>query len=167
MYQTVQPALFDAIRKQETIAFCDESFGCTSADVPLTETGGMDAAGCSPRYLDGFISSAQIKTNEQVFEVNNGGCVKIPKNTAFTVHLTMQNTTDALWLAAEGQGQVQLIAENACVNVLPLSEEKAKNESAVFVLSYDESFEGTVHAVLHASGRTIFGERFVCTIVRV
>lgn len=167
VYQSVQPALFDAIRKQETLAFCDESFGCTSADVPLTEAGGMDAASCSPRYLDGFISSAWIKTNEQMFEVNNGGCVKIPKNTAFIVHLTMQNTTDALWLAAEGQGQVQLIAENACVNVLPLSEEKAKNESAVFVLSYDESFEGTVHAALHASGRTIFGERFVCTVVRV
>ncbi len=167
VYQSVQPALFDAIRKKEMIAFCDDSFGCTSADVPLTETGGMNASGCSPRYLDSFISSVQIKVNEQVFSVSNGGCVSIPKNTAFTVSLTMQNTTDALWLSEEGYGQVQLVSEDtSCAQVIPLFEEKRKNESAVFMMTYDESFEGTIHAALHANGRTAFGERFRCTIHR-
>ena len=166
VYQSVQPTLFDAIRKNQTVMFYDDSFDHTSADVPLTEAGGMDAAGCSPRFLDGFIYSVQVQTQENCFTVSNGDTVTIKKDLPFTITVMVQNTTDARWLCGEETGSVQMNISGAEHQTILLSDEKEKNQTASFVISCGANVCGLLRGELTAKGRTAFGERLVCNIVR-
>ncbi len=167
VYRGVEDELFAAIKEGKTVAFVDKATGTTSADVSLTEVGNIEPTGCSPKYLDGIITSIRVITENGTVTAANGGTVELGADASATLQIMVQNTTYAKWLAGDGYGSVHFTSdEDSAVSfALDLPCEMNKRDRVCFTVFADKA-EGTVKAKFTAKERSVFGDRLELTIKR-
>ena len=159
VYRSVEDALFKAIDEGKTVAFADGASNTTSADVPLTEVGNMEYAGCSPKYLDGIITGILANGKEYA----NGAIIDAAPGEEITLQIGLQNTTACRWLC-DGTGSVALV-DDAGDFKLDIPCEMGKRDRAILTLTLDSNCR-QVSAKLIANGRGVFGDRLNLQINR-
>lgn len=167
VYRDMENELFAAINDGKTVAFTDGGTDKTSADVSLTEVGGLSACGCSPKFLDGIITSIILTTPNRRLALQNGETVALDSDEEITLQILVQNTASASWLPDGQKGGIRLVsAEDSAVSFdLNLPASLAKRERARFTV-FCGGVCGKIHGALTAGGRTVFGDRLDITIVR-
>ena len=167
VYCGMEEELLAAIKRGKTVAFIDGGTGKTSADVPLTEVGNMPPCGCSPKFLDGIITSVVLITPKRMLTIQNGNTVTLDPDETVTLQILVQNTSSAEWLPGEEVGGVRLVSaeESATAFDLPLPAFLIKRGRARFTV-FCGSASGSIRGALTAMGRAAFGDRLDVTIIR-
>ena len=167
VYRSIEDELFTAINEGQTVAFIDGGTGTTSANVSLVEVGNISPHGCSPKFLDGIITSVLLTTQKRTLSVTNGSTILLDRDEELSIQVLIQNTSSAKWLSGEGMGSVHFVSSDDS-NLsfrLPLPSPLEKRERIRFTV-FAGKISGKITGMLTALNRTVFGDRLDLNIIR-